>query len=751
MRRFSNPASRQAIGTALAAALMLGTAGTARAAENAADTTGDDSEIIVTAQRRAQTANSVGITLSVTTAEAIRARRITEVANLPQLSPNVAVKENIPGLVPVITIRGVGLNDFSATNSPSAGVYVDDVYLGSLALMDFNFFDLERLEILKGPQGTLYGRNATAGAINVISAPPKLGVTEGRIAGSFGNYLAGDVEGTVNLPLGDTLALRLSAKGLWQGDGFFYDTLRDRNLGRRADLVGRAQLLWQPDDVWKVTLKVEGQHTRSQLGAPEFFGAIRGPGTPASAECPGSQSCINFLGYSDTDGDPFRGAWSYDPSFHANKIAVTGRIEARLGEVQLTSITSYIDFNRTWGVDTDASPMAILDFITKDDVKQFSQELRASGTTGQLTWIVGASFLKDHIVTSYDGNLPALLNTTTFTSSDQHTDAYAVFADLDWQITPTLSLLAGGRYTYEERRNIGSTIDLVSLPPASFLSFAPFGAPPVTLAAVDDEITDNQWSWKVGLNWKPSEVTLVYGSITKGVKSGGFFAGVATNSGQLIPYRPESLIAYEVGLKQRFPDAGLNLTASSFYYDYSDVQTFIRDTVGGLPIQRLGNVDNAKIYGADIDLAWTALTGLDLNLGIGLLHSELGGFATSNGDVPKGNRLPDAPEFSANFGASYTFDLSDSLALRFQTDARYSGFAFKDAINDPVIAAEAFWVVNGRIALLNQDRWEFAVWAKNLFDERYVTQGINQSALGNGFRVYGAPRTFGVSATLNFR
>ena len=739
-------ASYRVLGAALAVGLSCSGSAGAQTAE-----TDDQSEIIVTAQRRAQSARDVGITITVASADAIRRQRIQEVASLPQLSPNVAVKENIPGLVPVITIRGVGLNDFSATNSPSAGVYVDEVYLGSLALMDFNFFDLQRLEILKGPQGTLYGRNATAGAINVISAQPKLGVNEGRVAGSFGNYMAGDLEGAINVPLGETVALRVSAKGLWQGDGFFYDTLRDRNLGRRADLVGRAQLLWQPDDVWKVTLKVEGQHTRSQLGAPEFFGAIPGPATPAGATCPGDQRCINFLGYSDTDGDPFRGAWSYDPIFNANKLAVTGRIEAQLGGVQLTSITGYIDFNRIWGVDTDASPFAILDFITKDDVKQFSQELRAAGSSDKLTWMVGASFLKDHIFSSYDGNLPALLNTTTFTSSDQRTEAYAAFADLEWQIAPTLSLLVGGRYTYEERSNVGSTVDLVSLPPASFLSMAPFGSPPVTLAAVNAKITDNQWSWKAGLNWKPGPQTLVYGSVTRGVKSGGFFAGVATNSGQLIPYRPEAIIAYELGIKQGIPEAGISLNASSFYYDYSDVQTFIRDTVGGLPIQRLGNVKEAEIYGADLDLAWAAAKGLDLTIGVGLLHSRLGAFATSNGDVPAGNRLPDAPSFSANIGASYTIDLSDSLALRFQTDTRYSGYAFKDAINDPVVAADAFWVVNGRIALLNDDRWDVSIWAKNLFDERYVTQGINQSALGNGFRVYGAPRTFGVSAAINFR
>lgn len=739
-------ASYRVMGVALAAALSCGSAGAQTSAE--AD---DQNEIIVTAQRRAQSASDVGITMTIATADAIRTQRIQEVANLPQLSPNVAVKENVPGLVPVITIRGVGLNDFSATNSPSAGVYVDDVYLGSLALMDFNFFDLQRLEILKGPQGTLYGRNATAGAINVISAQPKLGVSEGRIAGSFGNYTAGDLESAINVPLGDTVALRVAGKGLWQGDGFFTDTARGRNLGRRADLVGRAQLLWQPDDVWKVTLKVEGQRTRSELGAPEFFGAIPGPATPAGATCPGDQRCINFLGYSDTDGDPFRGAWSHDPIFNANKIAVTGRIEAKLGGVQLTSITGYIDFNRIWGVDTDASPLAILDFITKDDVKQFSQELRASGASDTLTWMVGASFLKDHIFSSYDGNLPALLNTTTYTSSDQRTEAYAAFADLEWQVTPTLSLLVGGRYTYEERSNVGSTVDLVSRPPASFLSMAPFGSPPVTLAAVNAEISDNQWSWKAGLNWKPGPQTLVYGSVTRGVKSGGFFAGVATNSGQLIPYRPESIIAYELGIKQGIPEAGISLNASSFYYDYSDVQTFIRDTVGGLPIQRLGNVRDAEIYGADLDLAWAAAKGLDFTIGVGLLHSRLGAFATSSGNVPAGNRLPDAPRFSANLGASYTVDIGDRLALRVQTDARYSGYAFKDAINDPVIAANEFWVVNGRVALLGDDRWDVSIWAKNLFDERYVTQGINQSALGNGFRVYGAPRTFGVSAAINFR
>ena len=176
-------------------------------------------EIVVTAQKREQRLSDVPITISVADADAIKERRIEAVTDLVVFTPNVSVKENIPGLVPVITIRGVGLNDFSATNNPSAGVYVDEVSLSSLALMNFDFFDLERMEVLKGPQGTLYGRNSTAGALSIVTAKPDFNGFSGRVAGSIGNYQAKDIEAWLNLPASDTLAFRVAAKGIFQDKG----------------------------------------------------------------------------------------------------------------------------------------------------------------------------------------------------------------------------------------------------------------------------------------------------------------------------------------------------------------------------------------------------------------------------------------------------------------------------------------------------------------------------------------------------
>ncbi|MFZ5720890.1 MAG: TonB-dependent receptor [Pseudomonadota bacterium] len=489
------------------------------------------------------------------------------------------------------------------------------------------------------------------------------------------------------------------------------------------------------------------------MGAPEFFGLIPPPGAPAGLVCPGSPGCLDLLGYRDVDGDPFKGEYSVDPSYDLDQRALTTRINADLGWATLTSVTGYIDFKREWGADTDAGPFPHLDFVAKDRVHQLSQELRLAGSTDKTEWLTGVFASRDRIKTSYDGDLRALLNTRLYTFADQTSKSAAAFANIEHRLTPTLNLVAGLRYTWEEKHNEGFDLDLVSECPASFLTLVPCGGGPITLASIDREIDDRNWSWKIGLNWKPAPLTLVYASVSQGVKSGGFFSGVATTSAQLQPYRPETLVDYEVGIKQRVPEAGLSWSASAFYYDYKDVQTFIRDESGGLPIQRLGNVRNAEIYGADLDVTLSppALEGLDLSAGVGLLQTELGAFSSSAGLIPRGNKLPDAPKVSFNVAAAYTLRLADELQGRLQVDGHYNGRSYKDALNDPLIVAPAYWLWNARVSVLSSDDWDVAVWVKNFTDKRYLTQAVNNLPLGVGFRVYGAPRTWGVSASKAFR
>lgn len=709
-------------------------------------------EIIVTAQRRAQNILDVGISISVANANQISEQRIDTVNDIIEVSPNITVKDNVPGLVPVLTIRGVGLNDFSATNNPSAGVYVDEVSLSSLALMNFDFFDLERIEVLKGPQGTLYGRTSTAGALNISTATPELGETSGRLALGIGNYESRNVEAMVNVPVSDTLALRIAGRAILQEEGFYFDRTLGRDIGRRDQWMGRTQAYWEPSDTVDVTLKVEGNRARSELGGPEFFGAFRAPMTPAGVDCPGSPECSDFFGYTDNDGDPFKGDWSVNPRYTLDQMMYTGRVNVDLGFGTLSSVTGYIDFDRRWSVDTDGTRLAQLDFVTEDSVKQFSQELRLSGDSGILNWTVGGFYSNDDIQTSYAGNFAALFNTTTYTFSDQTSKSAALFANGEWKLTDTLNLVTGLRYTSESRTNLGGTSDLVSLAPGSALSSAPLGSPPIPLAVSDNRISDKNWSWRLGLNWTPSDSMLVYASASQGIKSGGFFAGVATTSAQLVPYRPERLRSYELGARGRLRDAGFSYSASVFYYDYNDVQTFIRDTAGNLPIQRLGNVDSAGIYGFDAELSYApaALEGLNLQLGLGLLDTKLGTFAASAGPIAAGNRMPDAPTLTLGAGAAYKFAVSGDISARLAFNGRYQSSAFKDAINDPLLEVPGYWLLSGRASLMHSDGWDLSVWGENLNGKRYVTQGVNNLSLGVGFRVYGAPRTFGISMSKTF-
>lgn len=735
----------QRIRHALLGATAIGLALSAGAAFAQTGPEGDlVDEITITAQKREQSVYDVGGTLAVAGSETLQARRVEQVKDLANLTPNVDVKEQVPGAMPVITIRGVGLDDFSSANNPSAGVYIDEVYLASLAQMNFDFFDIERVELLKGPQGTLYGRNSTAGALNVLTAKPSFGGFQARLAAGVGNYETYEAEGMVNIPVSDSFALRVAAKTIGQDEGFWFNRVQNRDIGRRDVWMGRVQARWAGEST-DVTLKLEGQRVRSEMGQGEFMGVFPSPLSPGVA-CPGDPRCTDFFGYRDPDGDPFKGDWSGGQFYNIDQWGATLRAQWDLGFATLTSVTGYQDFERSFYIDTDATPLRQIDFIQNDAITQVSQELRLAGDTDRLNWLVGAFYSSDDVDTANPGFLDDLFNTRIYSFGKQETQSAALFGNGEWRLAPTLSLVAGLRYTWEEKAYQGGTDDLVPLCPGSALSGAACGTGPVRISFIDDTISDTNWSYKLGLNWKPMDDVLVYGSVSQGVKSGGFFSGVTTNSGQLQPYKPETLIAFEAGVKARL-GGGVQLTASLFHYDYSDVQTFIRDTSGVLPIQRLGNVDEAKITGLDADLTWRppAVDGLTIQLGLGLLDAELGAFTVTAGTVPEGNRLPNAPEVSFNASGAYDIPLGADWSLQLQGGARYSDSVFKDAINDPLLVQDSYWTFDGRVSLASDGGWSFSLWGKNLSDETYVVQGVNNGALGVGFRTYNAPRTFGMT------
>ncbi len=336
--------------------------------------------VTVTAEKTSANILNVGINVTSLSSEDLRNARIETAMDLQTQIPNVDIKTNIPGAQQIITVRGVGLDDFSSTNNSSVGVYVDDVFLASFAEMDFNFYDLARIEVLKGPQGTLYGRNSTAGAINVISAIPSFDGFAGNVSAGYGNFNAFEAQGMLNLPVGDTFALRFFGKVMQQGDGYWFSRVLNRDLGRQSILLGRAEALWQPDSNFTALLKIEGEHNRSEIGVGKFFGTINiaapPPGCPDFAN---PAHCINVHGYTDTTSDPFAGDWNHLAPYHVDNVNATLKLDEDLGWATLTSVTGYINFKREFYTDADASPTIDAEFDQNDAVLQFSEELRMAG------------------------------------------------------------------------------------------------------------------------------------------------------------------------------------------------------------------------------------------------------------------------------------------------------------------------------------------------------------------------------------
>jgi len=718
-----------------------------------------DENIIVTAQHRTQDVMDVGISVAALSQQTLSEGRIQQLSDLDAELPNVAVKDQVPGAIPVISIRGVGLDDFSSTNNPAAGIYVDDVFLSSLALMSSDFYDLQRVEVLKGPQGTLYGRNTTAGAINILSAAPR-NYFESQLSAGYGNYDRFEGDAMLNMPLGPNAAFRIAAHTIQQQEGYWRSRLVG-NIGSVDIWEGRAQLAWDIAPHWSLNFKLEGERSRSEMGQGKFFGTVNyGTGAPPNYTCNpilaghiDPSQCTDAFGYTDTNPNPFVGDWEHPhPQYNIDELGETARLTGDLGFATLTSITGYIDFRRDFYIDSDATPLREFEFNQRDNIHQFSQELRLAGDTGRLNWILGGFYSHDQVKVNTPGFLDDLFGTEVLITANQTTSSAAAFANGEWKLNDALSLVTGIRYTTESKDYAGGTLDRNPFGASALVNpFCPGPTLPCQLSYIDTSIDAHFWSWRAGLNWHPDNNTLVYASVSRGQKSGGFFSGITLATAQLAPYRPEELTAYEVGVKFRAPGAHLHAEAAVFYYDYSDLQTFIRVDLGPISVQALGNVPSAHVEGLDASLDWNVTHALTLEAGLGLLSTELGAFSTVAGPVPKGNDLPNAPGVSFNGRAIYEWSLGANMFLRAQAGAQYAEGAFKDALNDPVIASQDHWVYDARLALGSEDgNWELALWGQNLSNAHYVEQGLN-SGLGAGNRNFNAPRTYGIQLTRHFQ
>lgn len=721
-------------------------------------------EVMVTAQKREESILDVGMSVSAFAGEDLAATGIAKPSELNGFVPSLNVKENIPGASPIFTLRGVGLNNFAANNNPTVGVYIDEVFLTSTAMMTFSLYDVARVEVLKGPQGTLYGRNTTAGAIGFFTNRPEQEFGA-NVSATYGNYDRFEVEGSLNVPLSDTAGLRFSGLAIEQGEGFWEDR-QGRSLGDQSVKSGRVQLAFEPSSTVTANLKVEYTDVDSEAGQFEMFGtqdpanpfALCGPVANDSRD---NSQCSDFFGNQNDDGDLFKGDWDPDP-FVMEQSNVTFSLKADIGAMQLDSITGYQSMERTLGTDVDGTLLRQADFLLEDEVDQYSQELRLSGSSGDsMDWILGLFYSRDDVASIVDGDfsdLVALFSGAAVTDErlrnliDQRTTAWAAFAHTQWQLSDQFSLTAAARFTDEEKEFTATATDLSLLAGTGGGFFGvgdPNCAPGQVACNSIDRIDDTNVSWRVGLDFEPSAGLLTYLSISKGYKSGGINGGFVSQSAVLAPFEPEELLAYELGAKADLLNGSMRASGSVFYYDYSDVQTQVHVDVGALSVIRLGNVPEAEVLGAELELQWLPTDRLDLAVGVSILDTELGAFSSPVGPVPAGNKLPNAPDFSFVSDARYEIPVGEySLAL--QGNARYSDAVFRDSLNLHLVESQEQWVLNASVELsAPAAKWSVALWGRNLSDEQVLQSGAN-NGIGNGFTLTQQPRTFGATFKYSF-
>jgi len=731
-------------------------------------------EIVVTATRRKERLQDVASSATVFSGEDLQALRVLEPQDLAEQTPGLLAKYGPNGLATVgFYMRGVGINDFTGTVDPSVGVYVDEVFQPTPDMLNFAVYDIERVEVLRGPQGTLYGRNSTGGAINFITARPTPEF-EGYARAGYGSFDTFTASGALSGPLSETLLGRLSMSAInaSSSDGYSFNRFTNNDLGKNESLAARGQLQWQPSEDFTLRVMYNYGDSKSEQALLQHVGT-RDPANLANVCAPviagrvDEGACVDFLGYFDGDGDVYDGAANVDPELDLRSDDVTLTMDWNIGNATLTSISGYADFSKRQSQDIDASPNVVADNFTFNDVENFSQEIRlTSDDSFRWPWIVGANYGKTDIDWFQTIDLSQLAIPTS-NGAVQSTEAWALFGQLTIPLSETFDFVGGLRFTNETRDWTGATfvgtfgsLDEALASGAPRLSQLPLpdgdpgqGGPLDFPTSLEEDKVD----FSAVLRYRPSEDAMYYASISEAFRSGGYSSAVIFSQAALEPYAPETLRSYEIGMKLSLAENRVRFNTSAFFYDYEDFQaTFVRATEASARLQNAGDVE---IIGLEASLDWVPVTNLTLGAGVALLDTEI---VETDVVLPpldggpestiEGNEIPNAPNVTFNGRIRYEWPVGGTLAAAIQTDFNYVDEHFLEPNNREYLSEDGYFLANARVSLLSQGGpWQVSAWVKNLSDEEYRT-AAQDLALSLGFSeiVMGMPTTWGVDFEYRF-
>ena len=696
-------------------------------------------EIIVTAQKREQKIQDVAISITAFSGDEMQQLGMENASEVIEQMPNVTFIT--AATVPLIDIRGVRIvNDFGDFNEPPVGFYVDQVYLGSPAGQDSQLFDMERVEVLRGPQGTLYGRNTTGGLVHFITRKPS-DEFDGYGSFQYGSYNQTIVEGAVGGAVMDHVRARGAFKyerdDGWQSNKFLgtdyavTDTVSGRVLVE-VDLNENATLL----------TNVHTSFVGDSSTGTGFFGT-QDPVTfaPCSAERILNSECVDFNGFRDPSPEP-TDVFSDLETLRKDTdlFGVSGTLTWQIGDYELVAITAYEDLDRFIEEDADgASPAPVTQVTFEAQAEQFTQEVRLSREYERWRWVAGGFYFTDERkgfvelpqlvailggLTVLPGAVPGAPPIGLVNDIALETDSWALFGQLEYDLTDQFRLTAGVRYTEEEK-------DLVVTD----------GIP--TFTETQRIETDNV-TWRFALDWKPTDDLLSYFSVSRGFKSGAFNTFFVA-PGSTEPANEEELTAYEIGLKSTLFGGRARFNVSGFYYDYKKVQSIltIPGAVAGSFTIRLVNAGDADVFGVEAELIANPFDNLDVSLGFGLLDTDIKADSLIDGNV-----LP-APELNFNGLVRYNIPTQwGNFAL--QTDFRWFDDQFFDILNLEEIGQSSYGIVNVRLLWNSPDERYFAqFFVENAANQEYST---TRFAPGGGVvnTVWGRPLWAGLKVGLNF-
>jgi iron complex outermembrane receptor protein len=734
--------------------------------------------VLVTARRREEMAQDVPVALSVISVQQIETTGTYNVGQLTQLTPAVQFFSSNPRNT-AITIRGLGTS-FGLTNDgieQGVGLYVDEVYMSRPAAATFDFLDIERVEVLRGPQGTLFGKNTTAGAINIALQKPSF-ERQIQAEASVGNYGFWQGKASISGAIVDNLlAGRLSVEGTLR-DGTIHNVTTGKDVNNQNDFSSRAQLLYRPNESFSLRLAADYnmQHT---ICCALGFVRVGTTSKTADRQFPALATAAN---YAPASTDPFDRKIDTNSPAQANQVfgGVALYADWDVGPVTLTSISAWRTWNWDPASDRDFTRLSIQTISANpDNQNQYSQEFRVASNGNQaVDYVAGLYYFRQKIDatpiaaygpdatnwllagTNSSANLLDLYRSDAAAHSD--TKSYAAFAQATWNVTGNLHLTPGIRYTYEDKS--GSYTQMVSggHPRASVAGDINNLNSIARNQAYSAEISKGSFSGQANASYDVTENTMAYATYARGFKSGGInLAGIPVDSAgntvvSTAVIKPENLTSYEIGVKNQLFDNGLVLNVDIFNTEVKDYQVNVVDSGPGALRGYLANIPKVKSRGVELDASFAPFENFSGYLSGAFTEGKYAKFA--NGPCPleliknstsacdlSGKPLPGLSKWAFSGGAEYRVPMGEDMTY-IGFDASYRSSFYSDASDSKYLKIDSYSIVNLRAGLITSGNWEFVVWAKNIFDTNYYQ--YLQPQTGNSGAVVGLvgdPRTYGVT------